>query len=124
MIAIYVAASSGEIERAKYWMQRLKDAGFTVVSNWPEVIAAAGNVANPRDAADTRGARQPFRVQVLREDGRWGDVAGRNTLSEACAYVWAQLRTTPNGLRVSYRVREGRRTVATMAWTATTRAIG
>ena len=53
MLSIYVAASSGEIDRAKCWMQRLRDAGFTVTSNWPEVIASAGNVANPRDASDT-----------------------------------------------------------------------
>lgn len=52
MLSIYVAASSGEIERAKYWMQRLRDAGFTVVSTWPETVEKVGD-ANPRTAADT-----------------------------------------------------------------------
>jgi hypothetical protein len=66
----------------------------------------------------TRGARWPFVVQQLRDDGRWGEVAGRNTLDEATAYVGAQMQTSPNGVRVSYRVRRGRRTVATMSWTA------
>jgi hypothetical protein len=52
MIDIYVAASSGEIERAKLWMQRLRDAGFSVTSTWPEVISASGGDPNPRGAAD------------------------------------------------------------------------
>lgn len=47
---VYVAASSGEMERAKRCMQWLRDAGLNVVSTWPEVIASIGGDANPRDA--------------------------------------------------------------------------
>jgi hypothetical protein len=48
---IYVAASSTEIARAGLWMQRLRDAGFEVMSTWIDNIEKQQGNANPRDAA-------------------------------------------------------------------------
>lgn len=51
---VYVAGSSSELDRAARWSQALRDAGITVVSTWPEVVAKVGS-ANPADApADQR----------------------------------------------------------------------
>ena len=47
---VYVAGSSAEIERARGWMQKLRERGVHVSSTWPEVVAAEGGQANPRDA--------------------------------------------------------------------------
>ena len=70
---IYVAASSGEMERAKRCMQWLRDAGFTVVSTWPEVITSAGGDANPRDAtlSDRRGWSDVDLAQVASAGVLW-----------------------------------------------------
>jgi len=46
---VYVAAASSEIERAEKWMAKLREAGITVVSTWPEVIRKVG-AANPMTA--------------------------------------------------------------------------
>ncbi|MGH7176522.1 MAG: hypothetical protein ACREJC_03990 [Tepidisphaeraceae bacterium] len=47
---IYVAAASSEIERAEKWIAALREAGFEVVSTWPEVIRQVGQ-ANPMQAS-------------------------------------------------------------------------
>ncbi len=49
-LRVYVAASSVEIDRAQRWMLALVEAGITVTSTWPTVIAQQSGVANPRDA--------------------------------------------------------------------------
>jgi hypothetical protein len=48
-LRIYVAASSGEMERAEKWMAKLRAAGHTVTSSWPEVVRKVGS-ANPMTA--------------------------------------------------------------------------
>lgn len=50
---IYVAGATGsaeEVARAEKWMARLREAGVTVVSDWPEVIKQPGG-PNPMGAA-------------------------------------------------------------------------
>ncbi|MGN6107072.1 MAG: hypothetical protein ACTHU0_18340 [Kofleriaceae bacterium] len=61
---VYVAASSGEIQRAKGWISRLVAAGVQVTSTWPETIAAVGD-ANPRDASP--GQRLAWAVADLHQ---------------------------------------------------------
>ena len=69
-------------------------------------------MSNPR----TRAARWRYRVQMLDDRGRWGDVAGRDQLGEAMAYVTAQIGSTlasaAGHVEISYRIRDGRKTVA------------
>lgn len=69
---IYVAASSNEISRAKFWIQRLREHGFHVTSTWPEVVAEVGD-ANPRDAGDLHRAlwAQTDLDQVAHSDVLW-----------------------------------------------------
>lgn len=50
---VYVAASSDELDRARYWMTMLSNIGAGVTSEWAEIIAEVGT-ANPRDAATER----------------------------------------------------------------------
>lgn len=49
---VYVSASSVDMDRATYWMERLKMAGISVVSTWAKVIAEQGGDANPREASN------------------------------------------------------------------------
>jgi nucleoside 2-deoxyribosyltransferase len=51
---VYLSGSSvpSEIERVTRWHNRLTKAGIHVVSTWPAVIAASGNVGNPRAASN------------------------------------------------------------------------
>jgi hypothetical protein len=65
MRGVYVAASSGEIERAEKWMKALRDAGIVVQSTWPEVIRKSGGVANPMSA--TREQRREWSFTDLAE---------------------------------------------------------
>jgi hypothetical protein len=60
-----------------------------------------------------------FIVQKQTGARRWNAIGGADTLSEACSIVWARLRSSPKNERVAYRVRDGRKTVASMAWTVT-----
>jgi hypothetical protein len=46
---IYLAGASSEIDRARNWVQRLRDAGIHVVSTWVDVIGKVGQ-SNPVDA--------------------------------------------------------------------------
>jgi len=48
---VYVAGSSAEIERARAVMAKLRERGIHVSSTWPEIVAAEGGIANPRDAS-------------------------------------------------------------------------
>jgi hypothetical protein len=50
---IYVAGASSEIETARGWMKRLREAGFEVTVDWPTMIDQGGGVANdlPGEAA-------------------------------------------------------------------------
>lgn len=61
---VYVAGSSGEIERAEKWMAALRAAGFEVTSTWPETIRKVGS-ANPMTA--TREQRAMWSAQDLSE---------------------------------------------------------
>lgn len=47
---VYVAAASCDLERAKKWMDRLRDEGIHVVSDWVEIVKEVG-IANPKDAS-------------------------------------------------------------------------
>ncbi len=51
MIAVYVAASALELDRAARAIAMLEAAGIRVVSTWIQSIAAAGGVSNPRDVS-------------------------------------------------------------------------
>lgn len=46
---VYVAGASSEIDRCEGFMKRLRVAGVTVVSTWPQVIRKVG-AANPMGA--------------------------------------------------------------------------
>ncbi len=48
--AVYLAASSADIERATLWRGRLLTSGFDVVSTWIGSVRADG-AANPREAS-------------------------------------------------------------------------
>jgi hypothetical protein len=61
---VYVAGSSGEIERAEKWMASLREAGIEVTSTWPEVIRKVGE-ANPMTAS--REDRMLWAAQDLSE---------------------------------------------------------
>lgn len=56
MTAVYIAASSRDIARAKRWRSALLEAGLTVVSTWIESIEAEGE-ANPRTASREQRSR-------------------------------------------------------------------
>ena len=46
---IYVACSSDERDRARYWIEKLKAAGFEITSKWLDIIETKqAGVANPR----------------------------------------------------------------------------
>lgn len=59
MYKIYISAAStpDQIGRVATWARRLKEANVEVVSTWPETVAAAAGVGNPR-GAETRQRRQ------------------------------------------------------------------
>ena len=63
-LSVYVAGSSGEIPRAVAVTAKLRAAGVSVVSTWPEVVTATGD-ANPRDAE--YGARHDYATTDLSE---------------------------------------------------------
>ena len=48
---VYVAASSGDIERAQHWIDQLAHAGIACTSLWIKSIASNGGVANPKAGA-------------------------------------------------------------------------
>lgn len=53
---VYVAGSSDEIERARHWIERLRDFGVVVTSSWPESMELYNGVANPRGDKKAREA--------------------------------------------------------------------
>jgi hypothetical protein len=54
-LSVYVAAASGEIERARRWTKALRDAGVEPTNKWIESIdsmrtdTTSDNLANPRE---------------------------------------------------------------------------
>ncbi len=69
---IYVAAASSEIDRAEIWINKLREAGLTVVCTWPQTVRNVGH-ANPPEA--TQSQRRSWALQDLDEvdsaDGFW-----------------------------------------------------
>lgn len=63
-LKVYVAGSSGEIDRAKAATAALRAAGVVVVSTWPEVVEAVGD-ANPPTAS--REERLGWALEDLRQ---------------------------------------------------------
>jgi hypothetical protein len=45
---VYVAGSSKEIDRAEFWIKKLRGVGIVVTSTWPEVVRSVGQ-NNPHD---------------------------------------------------------------------------
>lgn len=88
-IRVYVAASSVEIDRAQHWMRRLVEAGITVTSTWPVVVAAQSGVGNPRDAslADRAAWSRNDLAEVRDSDVLWflvpSTASGRGAYMEA-----------------------------------------
>jgi hypothetical protein len=62
--SLYLAASSADITRAKYWRDQLVLAGVPVISTWIDTIMFVG-AANPRDA--TRQDRRAWARRCLQE---------------------------------------------------------
>lgn len=96
MIAVYVAASALEIDRARHAVAMLEAAGLRVVSTWIDTIAAAGGVSNPRDASV--GQRRAWSVadfaELQRADVLWFLAPAQPTRGAwaelGCAYAWGK----------------------------------
>jgi len=71
-LQVYVAGASAEMERAEGWMRKLREAGITVTSTWPDVIRKVG-AANPMDAprADRLGWAIDDVRQVVESNVFW-----------------------------------------------------
>lgn len=61
---VYVAAASGEIDRAEHWIAKLREAGIMVTCTWPESVRRVGH-ANPPEAPHSQ--RRGWAVQDLTE---------------------------------------------------------
>lgn len=72
MISVYVAGSSRELQRARHWMNRLREEGIEVTSKWVEGIELVGE-ANPREApvVDRRRWSNDCTRGVLEADVVW-----------------------------------------------------
>lgn len=75
MYKIYISAAStpDQIGRVATWTRRLKESNVEVVSTWPEVVAAAGGIGNPRDATPRQRRQRSWidLAEVSSADALW-----------------------------------------------------
>ncbi len=69
--SIYLAGSSGEVERAKRWAENLKAAGYKVVSTWVEKVLASPDGTNPTEIGRRRMLSKECMNELFVADILW-----------------------------------------------------